>query len=435
MISITTKKKVIYIDQSFISNFAKAEARELDSYKKLSGLLQKAVEDEKAVCPSSWFQREESSLANRTLERDLKRQLGYLGQVDFKSESTIEYRQFRMAAQKYLKVGYKDMSWKDIFQDDPDKHLERFKIDANLNMSVFDIPHKRQNTKTTIENIRKEILERGEDFKTRLTLEQVAYKKHLSINYSSIFSDVFQSNQGQYLGFLNSNELTEIPKFNIYSTMWSSILTGSNSREIQEGDWLDVQAISTYLPYSYIFTTDSFMKHHIIQNALDKKYDTKIFSPSKEGLESFCEEIEGIIKNNKPANIPVLSIVLIPDKKMKENYWNVCQKLNNSRNRYGGHLNRDWIELINVDDGKCPRYYHKGAKVELDPPYFMGFDSKIPFVKNKKITQEKAINAAKSNRVLIYDHYRQPDQDFVQFIMSGIESGVEKPLGYNLLKK
>ena len=77
MISISTKKKVIYIDQSFVSNFAKADEKGLEGFKKLSELLHKGVLEEKIVCPSSWYHREESSLVDRKFERKLGYHLGY----------------------------------------------------------------------------------------------------------------------------------------------------------------------------------------------------------------------------------------------------------------------------------------------------------------------------------------------------------------------
>jgi hypothetical protein len=435
MISILTKKKVIYIDQCFISNFSKSDKKQLKGFKRISELLHKAVSEEKVVCPGSWFHREESSLVDRKFEKDLKHQLGYLGQVDFGPESKVESRQFNLAAKVYCGMQADLITYRDVFDKNPDRHLERWGIDANLNLSFLNISQTRKTTKEDIDRIRREVEASGQSFKERLMLEQGAYKKYLTLNYPYVLSNIFQKDKDAYLKFLNSKEFYEIPKFNIYTKMWSSILTGSASRPTQEGDWIDVQAIATYLPYTHIFTADTFMKHHIQQNFLDKEYQTKIFSPSSKDVDIFCDEIEKIIEETSPANVPVLSVVLIPDSKMKEDYWSVCQKLNNSRHSYENRLDKGWVELINVDDGECPKYYHKGAKVEIDPPSFMGFDRQITSENTISKTKEKARLMAKGQKVLFYEFYRQPDEDFVQAIMKCIEKNDQKPLGYELVIK
>lgn len=425
MISITTKKKIIYIDQSFISNLAKAEEKNLEKYKILARLLKQGVSEEKIVCPSSWYHREESSLVNQKFEKSIKNQLGYIGQVDFGIESEIERKQFISSAKQFCGLDAQ-MLWADIFDKDPDTHLERFKISANLNFKVLDIPEERARNKDSLDKIRIEVLAKAEDFRTRLLLEQQAYKNYLHQNFPGAFLNIFQSNHKKYSTFMNSLELLNMPKFHIYTTMWSSILTGSSSREIQEGDWVDVQAISTYLPYTDIFTTDTFMKHHMIKYSLDKKYNIKIFSPTKEDIVALCKEVEKIIEENPPANVPALSVILIPDEKMKDDYWNVCQKLNNSRMWYKNRMSGGWIELINVDDGKCPRFNYADAKVEIDVAYFMGFDQ-------DKKTKEEALKAAKSNRILLYDHFMPPTEDFIEKVMKCIKANDIKPLGYELI--
>jgi len=103
MISIRPKKRIVYIDQSIFSNFSKADKKNLENYKKLFDVLHEAVSMEKVICPQSWFHREETSLIKKEVEKILKHQFGYLSQVDFELETTIERQQFKDSANQFLK--------------------------------------------------------------------------------------------------------------------------------------------------------------------------------------------------------------------------------------------------------------------------------------------------------------------------------------------
>ncbi|WP_169083271.1 hypothetical protein [Paenibacillus sp. PL91] len=76
------------------------------------------------------------------------------------------------------------------------------------------------------------------------------------------------------IDFLKSECYKEIPHIDIGSKLLAKIITSITP--VVSGDSMDVNHISTVLPYSDIVVTDRKMKNRIVQLGIDKKYNTKV---------------------------------------------------------------------------------------------------------------------------------------------------------------
>lgn len=74
--------------------------------------------------------------------------------------------------------------------------------------------------------------------------------------------------------FLKSECYKEIPHIDIGCRLLAKIVTSITP--VVSGDSMDVNHISTVLPYSDIVVTDRKMKNRIVQLGIDKKYNTKV---------------------------------------------------------------------------------------------------------------------------------------------------------------
>lgn len=104
-----------------------------------------------------------------------------------------------------------------------------------------------------------------------------------------IWGQVTDSREG-LIKFLQSDCYKQIPYVDIGSKLLAKIVTSITP--VVSGDSMDVDHISTVLPYSDIIVTDRKMKNRIIQLGLDKKYETKVFCLND--IENILREIEKI---------------------------------------------------------------------------------------------------------------------------------------------
>jgi hypothetical protein len=77
--------------------------------------------------------------------------------------------------------------------------------------------------------------------------------------------------------FLKSSVAMSIPFIDIQSTLRAGMLLYAPQRRISGTDLQDVQAISALLPYSDVFTCDSYMKDLITRTGLSDKYGSVVF--------------------------------------------------------------------------------------------------------------------------------------------------------------
>ncbi|MCR8843432.1 hypothetical protein NQ117_07030 [Paenibacillus sp. SC116] len=101
------------------------------------------------------------------------------------------------------------------------------------------------------------------------------------------WGQVTDSREG-LIEFLQSDCYKQIPFVDIASKLFAKIVTSITP--VVSGDSMDVEHISTVLPYSDIIVTDRKMKNRIVQLGLDKKYEARVFCLND--IENILSEIE-----------------------------------------------------------------------------------------------------------------------------------------------
>lgn len=97
----------------------------------------------------------------------------------------------------------------------------------------------------------------------------------------SIFTDLVSMWDGlsddpdRLMDFLISSTYKEIPYVDIGSRLLAKIITSASP--IESGDSMDVEHVSTVIPYCDFVVTDRKMKNRIIHLGIDKQYNTKVF--------------------------------------------------------------------------------------------------------------------------------------------------------------
>jgi hypothetical protein len=158
------------------------------------------VRGEKLVCPRSWFHREAGSLTS--LDGGIQRYLRYISQIDFEPPFEIEKRQFFNAACAFLGKDAYYTSWKQCMESDPDEHLTRFTLEANMSMDVFNFRERRTQHAT---DMNATAALKGREYAQHLAAERAGVTSYLDGCYGwevrHVFSGIPQGDE-QYKAFL-----------------------------------------------------------------------------------------------------------------------------------------------------------------------------------------------------------------------------------------
>jgi hypothetical protein len=274
-----TKKLLVYLDQNFISEMAKADVnvRVKREWKDLFSLLKEGFVEEKLVVPQSWFHNVETSFAPVLKERIVSYQC-YLGQVDLHRAPHVRINQTARFLQRFLGKSDQDPLETEIaFRDSPDRRVQQFKITANLNLSEWGFDVQRVETATTLGAIRRECIAKKERFEDHLAREFDAHREDFLKNalyYQHLCDDPRRDRD--LIAFSNAAIFRTIPGVNISSRLWSRLLTTFSTCKIQNGDATDIEVLSTYLPYMDVIGTDAFMATQLASLKIDTVHPIKV---------------------------------------------------------------------------------------------------------------------------------------------------------------
>ena len=135
-----TKKLLVYLDQNFISEMAKADINPnvRPEFKTLFGLLSKGFGEEKLVVPQSWFHDVETSLTPPLKTRIVNYQ-NYLGQINLHGPDHVRRFQQGRFLQRFLGQEDKDpFETRIAFHDDPDQRVKMFNITIDSHLERYD---------------------------------------------------------------------------------------------------------------------------------------------------------------------------------------------------------------------------------------------------------------------------------------------------------
>jgi len=105
---------------------------------------------------------------------------------------------------------------------------------------------------------------------------------------------ISQNELPEMLGFFESDLVDQIPFIHIWCSVYASLRFYQQKRKSKRGDWLDVAALASGIPYCPIVTTDKSMAHIVKSRELDTKYGVKIFTPTTQGIDALLERLSTI---------------------------------------------------------------------------------------------------------------------------------------------
>lgn len=301
---------LIKIAKTKIGEKISEQEREQSLY--LYDIIIDKTKNKKLICPEA-DQKEEIEIGERLEKecRDVQAKLSF--GIKFRHKQGIEDFLIARFMKAYID-GAKEvnLTYKELFYGDPIKELEEalgrpFIIDVNFPSSKEMLEKRKK--------IRKEITAeweylRKEKNKTGITFEQerekefgvyfptlLKLKKKFIVNTLkgewSIwdffgaegilhYEKLWEIYNGKPVGleglflFFNSNYFRQIPTINTACNLRARIATSSNP--IKSGDSLDIDQISSVLPFFNLIITDKAMKNHICSLGLGGAYKTEILS-------------------------------------------------------------------------------------------------------------------------------------------------------------
>jgi len=420
-------KRIIYLDQNFISNIAKSN----EDFRKIFGLLHQGFIDEKVVVPRSYFHDIETKLANQYKDVINSHQ-GYLGQIKFRRLSHIFSHQVYRSAAQFLDKSAKPYSWQEAYSENPNQKLEQFYV--SVDMGIWDSSEIRQNRETmayALNNVRLLVGKENRSFADQCDRELEAQRQLFLKESTYMVRDLFNGDEKKIVEFSESKYFSEIPYINIICKMWSGLFVYHNNRKISEGDETDIEIIATFLPYVDVFATDSFMAEQIKQRKLGKKYKTRVFAANKEGLKNIESYLNRSLSKKKSANWPQASVLVIADDKIKENSWEFFRILGSQSK--GNQRGNGWIELYAFDDGTMPSY--PDTRIKAEWPFYGMQDINVISIDEPYI-RERIIVAARrkirTKQFVVIDSYRDLPENFAKTLVIYCKNGKTKILNYKI---
>lgn len=311
-------KPIVWIDTYVIINMAKSiidgsiNEEEKAKYVGLFGLLRNKVHEEKIICPKG-DQHEEIEQGQR-LEREcheIENKLSY--GVNLIHRSEIEANQQRQMMKAYIEEkGQVIFGCADVFEEDPIEIVRMVKSSGFIVSAFMKTRPKQVEIETQTKLITRDMLE---DLRRSNIQDRISFEEQLEDEYQAIVkagdwairnclskiqrgltltvNDIAQLDiinrpylewerlNGRPEGleglheFINSEAFKMIPYIDIHARLCAKVMTGNSI--IQTGDAMDINQLSTVLPYCNYIVTDRKMKNRIVELSLHEKYDTKVY--------------------------------------------------------------------------------------------------------------------------------------------------------------
>ncbi len=427
-----TKKLLVYLDQNFISEVAKAgiNDRVKPEWKQLYELLKEGFRDEKLVVPQSRFHNVETSLAPALKERIVSYQ-NYLGQVDLQSPEHVKQVQTERFLQRFLGKNNEDPFGVEVaFRDAPDTRVQQFNITVDLDWST--LGQRRGTTAAELEDFRKKCIADKVRYEEQLEKELGAERDHFlkrGVEYRYLCQDPIR----ELVAFSKDSIFRAIPVVTIAARLWASLLTKHPTRKIQRGDATDIEVLATYLPYMDVVGTDAFMATQLATLGIDKEYSTRVFSGKTSSLKVFCYFLRDYLNNTLPANRPTISVFVLPNQSVKENAFTLFFNLGAAARLFGVE---EYATIYGFDDGQMPHYELRGRGIEVP---FYGLQEVNPIKLEPGTTIEASLeicrNHCRSKHFIVIDEYRPVKDTFLVGAAMTAEAGLQTCDGYRIYTK
>ncbi|MFQ5956906.1 MAG: hypothetical protein ACE5KK_03955 [Candidatus Brocadiales bacterium] len=321
-------KKVIYLDQNFISAIAKVQLGQIKDkrfsaiYETLAALL----EEGKIIVPESTFHTIESEWASGIIKTKALEVLKSLSrEVGVKDWRDILDLQMGRALEGFFSKAPVSPSRQEAFC----KTLTdtSFALSATPRIKEFSILSSRR-----WKAIREEFLDKSWKPLPQETLklfktEREGERRALVCDYfqqpcprgyiSNYIMDAYCVNRNpskiiiaryrefdpdfrRFGEFLDSDELKDVPFVDIASSLNAAVIAYEVARSPQAGDFYDVLIIGTVLPYCDALATDNFMKSLLVARlGLDKRYAVDVFSKKDDEIDRFLGYLERLTSQRR----------------------------------------------------------------------------------------------------------------------------------------
>jgi len=425
-----TKKLLVYLDQNFTSEMAKADINEKvkPEWKDLYRLLKEGFLDEKLVVPQSWFHDIETSLAPVLKKRIVSYQ-NYLGQVSLHNADHVRNFQVARFLQRFLGKADEDPLETEIaFHDPPDQRVRRYNITANLDLSQWGYRGQRLQTAAVIEGIRTKIISDKVQYEQQLEREFDDQRVNFLKN-AMVYQHLCEDPRRDLVSFSRDPIFETIPVLSIQSRLWARVLTKFPTRKIGEGDATDIDVISTYSPYMDVIGTDAFMATQLVALGIDKEHDIQVFNAKTASLEQFCSFLRIYLNSTLPVNRPTISIFVLPSETVKKNAFKLFFDLGAATREFG---EAEYAEIYGFDDGKMPRYL---LRSDLEVPFY-GLQDVYPIKLEAGTTVEATLKICrehcKSDYFVLIDEYRPINKTFLIGTVMSARVGLQTSDGYHI---
>lgn len=319
---------IIWLDTSAVIRLTKYRVKEYlpeleyKRYSELYQLIYKKVRERKLLCPKA-DQLEEIELGNRLVEECEKTNTLLSLGIRFVHRGQIESTQRQQFMKSYIEEKTKiQLDFRDIFFKDPIEEINNrspFIISAWGPTSTEQIDKNKSNKRITIEKI--------EELRQTLIAQGVSYEEQLKEEYKGIihayisvleeWRNIFASKKEPtideffrfqliseplleweryhgiprgYEGLLQyylSDVYRKIPNIDISCRLMSGLVTSETP--IKSGDIMDVDQLSSIIPYVDYVITDKIMRNKVIQLEIDQEYNTKVWC--MRDFDSIIEEL------------------------------------------------------------------------------------------------------------------------------------------------
>lgn len=314
-------KKVIYLDQNFISAIAKVQLGQIKDkrFTAIYEMLTVLLEEGKIIVPESIFHTIESEWASEIIKakaleilKSLSREIsvkdwrdifdlqmgravaGFFGDVTVRPS---RHEAFYKTPKEIPTDTLFDLSVTSGIKDLFASHIGRRKA---LSKKLPDKPRK-QLPQETLKFFKAE--KKGE--RSALVhdyFKQPYPREHLS----NCIVDAYRINRGpskiidryrefdpdfrRFKEFCNSSELDNVPFLDTVSSLIAAVIAYEEARSPQMGDFYDILIVGTVLPYCDALATDNFMKSLlVVRLGLDKKYNVEVFSKRDDEIDRFLQ--------------------------------------------------------------------------------------------------------------------------------------------------
>lgn len=308
-------KTIVYLDQNFASNLAKARYLSgwkdplANFYRELNDLLSKLTDHDLIICPTSPFHTEESELGQRVkgFIWHFVEQLGY--GLSFKSYPEIMEYQAVAAARAYCSLPTTQRSaWEVAFNRDPQVPVGQLSKPALLvsfpnsqefneylrlsRTSIADeywtykvhCKGKRQTYADELETQKKQLV--LEIFKPRLALNIESSKLEQFLNllglagviqfHRSVCETLQHSAEPE--GFFISTQLLDCPYIHIWASLVAADIFFHPEKTPTASLFMDFEIVASVLPYIDMLATDSYICELIRNAKLSDQFSVHVFS-------------------------------------------------------------------------------------------------------------------------------------------------------------